>query len=376
MKILWICGSCVMGGAEHTTTRLAVALRDRGHTFETLCSPHAPLCPKLEEAGLAVYPAPLGGTFNFSALFAIRKALVRIAPDVALVTTPDEWVWACLAKTRPCKTRLVLSRHMALPLPWTVRWLAARRADAVVAVSQAVRRSLLARPAIPDSRVRVIYNPARLSPRSTVPDAAERASARQALGLPPSGRWVGFFGGLRNAKGLRDVLDATRRANAEMNVTHLLVCGRVGKEYKGRPISELTGEFDLQDRLHHMGEIDNVQQALTACNVSVVATRSALSEALPTTLIESMACGTAVVGYASGGIPEVIGEDGVAGRLARPDDVEHLGRVLIELLADPAGARRMAINALERVRTLFDPQRSADQYEQLFSSLCSAAARS
>ena len=56
--------------------------------------------------------------------------------------------------------------------------------------------------------------------------------------------------------------------------------------------------------------------------------------------------------------------------MARADDVYDLSNQLSELLADPAGAERMAIAGLTRARDLFDPQRAADRYERLFSVLC------
>lgn len=373
MKILWICGSPVVGGAEHVTLQLAKLWRARDHRVEALCRPDSDLHLTLTSASFAARLAPIGGALNVRAVLAIRRALSEIAPDIALVTTADEWVWSCLAKRRSAPTRLVLVRHMALPLARRVRWLATQRADAVVAVSQPVRQSLLGWLGLPPERIHVIHNPGRLSPCPTVPGPDDRARAREALGLAPTGRWVGFFGGLSMAKGLRDVLSAVSRANLELGPTHLLLCGRRGNEHASGSIADLTRAFQLDGRVHDLGEIDRVESALTAAEVVVMATHSALSEALPATLIEAMACGTSVLAYATGGVPEVIGEDGQAGRLARPDDVQDLGRVLIELLADPATAQRLAANALVRVRDLFDPQRAADQYEQLFFALCESA---
>ena len=371
MKVLWICGSRTIGGAERVTLQLAALLRGRGHQVDALCPPGSDLSPALARAGLPTHEARLGGSLNFRAVAAIRRSLEDNVPDIALVTTADEWVWSCLARRRRQHSRLVLVRHMAVRLNWRVRWLATSRADAVVAVSDAVRHSLIGRLGVRPERLYVIHNPVRFSPRATVPDSDERAGAREALALPRGGRWVGFFGGLSRAKGLRDVLCAVGRANREFGSTNLLVCGRTAVGHDGWSIAELTKEFRIQNHVHYLGEIERVEEALTAVDVVVVATHRELSEALPATLLEAMACGTPVLGYATGGIPEAIGADGEAGRLARADDVNDLSRQLIELLADPTGAQRMAAAALARTRSLFDSEQAADRYEQLFLSLCS-----
>ncbi|MDX2171405.1 MAG: glycosyltransferase, partial [Deltaproteobacteria bacterium] len=183
MTILWICGARVAGGAEQTMAQLAGLLRQRGHALTVAAPPGSRLLTLPALRDLTVQAAPLGGSLNLRAALATARLLAARRPDIALVTTADEWVWSCLAP-RPRRTRLVLVRHMALPLPRRVQWLAARRADAVVAVSEAVRDSLAA---VPAARLHVIHNPGRFPPRTAPPSRAARAAARAALGLPASG---------------------------------------------------------------------------------------------------------------------------------------------------------------------------------------------
>jgi glycosyltransferase involved in cell wall biosynthesis len=362
MRILWICAARAVGGAERATAQVLASLRARGHDVAAQCPDDGQLPALLAEHGLALRPAPLGGAFNLRARTAIAAALSVAPPDAALVTTADEWVWSCLSRRAPT-TRLVLARHMALPLARRVRWLAGRRADAVVAVSDAVRDSLRRWPAIPADRLHVVYNPTRFAPRAAPPAAAERQRARQALGLPATGMLVGFFGGLDPAKGAADVARAVRVANQARGETHLLLGGRRGPG--AASAADWARRFDLPGRLHEVGEIGDMATALTAADVVVMATSSRLGEALPATLIEAMACGTPVAAYAATGMAEVIGADQRAGLLARPDDAADLARAIVETLADPAAAARRAAVALARVAERFDPQRAADRYAAL-----------
>ncbi|MDX2170900.1 MAG: glycosyltransferase family 4 protein, partial [Deltaproteobacteria bacterium] len=198
------------------------------------------------------------------------------------------------------------------------------------------------------------------------PSRAARAAARAALGLPASGHLLAFFGGLDPSKGVADVVHAAGAAEAALGETHLLVCGRRA----GRSAAELALRAD---RLHERGEIDAVETALVAADLVVMATQRRLSEALPATLLEAMACGTPVAAYATGGMCEVIGADGGAGRLAAPDDAGDLARVVIEVLGDPQQRARLAAAGLERVRTRFASESAVDRYEALFAALGLAA---
>jgi len=367
MRLLWICGSRVVGGAERATLQVAGLLRDRGHAVTVACPSDSALGPVLAAAQLPTRPTPLGGALNLGAYAAIRPLLTSTAADVALVTTADEWVWACLSPRPVAGPRLVLARHMTVPLARRVRWLAARRADAVIAVSHAVRESLLGRAGVPPGQLHVIYNPVRFTPRAAVPGAPPRAAARRALGLPADGALVGFFGGLDPNKGVEDVARAVRHANEMRGQTTLLLCGRLNG---GLSLAALARAAGGAERLHGLGETERMEEVLTAVDVVVMATHRRLGEALPATLIEAMACGTPVIAYGTGGMREVIGADGEAGRLAAPDDPADLGRVLVEVLGDPIGAERMASAALARARALFDPKQAAERYEQLFTRLC------
>ncbi len=70
------------------------------------------------------------------------------------------------------------------------------------------------------------------------------------------------------------------------------------------------------------------------------------------TQVEAMACGTPVVTTISGANKEIV-RDGLDGRLVPRGDIEALGKVLDELLSDPALCQTYGRNARERVEALF-----------------------
>jgi glycosyltransferase involved in cell wall biosynthesis len=368
MNILWISGSRIIGGAERVTFQVLGELRHRGHFISALYRDTPKFEQELREAGIRGYPANLGGSLNFVASIAIKRAFSELRPDIALVTTSDEWVWASVIPRGP--TRLVLVRHMALPLPARVRRLANLRADAIVAVSEAVRTSLLRNASINPERLHVIPNPVRFEIRDSVPSSTLRMECRKSLGIPTDGRWSGFFGGTDPQKGIRDVLQAVGRIVDTIGPCNVLVCGRKSDDSHHPTVDELAVEYRVGDgQILYLGAIDAVEHAMMACDAIAIATHQSLSEGSPLTALEAMACGVPVAAYNVGGMAEVLGAGAEGGLLANPDDPNDLARQLGRLLGDHDFAINLAMRGLERMRARFNPKLAADRYESLFRQL-------
>jgi glycosyltransferase involved in cell wall biosynthesis len=87
---------------------------------------------------------------------------------------------------------------------------------------------------------------------------------------------------------------------------------------------------------------ESMPELQAAADVGVL---PSLVEATSIAGLESMACGTPLVGTTVGGIPEIV-RDGETGRLVPPADPAALAAALQELIADPA--RRSAMGAAAR----------------------------
>jgi starch synthase len=93
-----------------------------------------------------------------------------------------------------------------------------------------------------------------------------------------------------------------------------------------------------------------------------------LYEPLGIVNLEAMACGTAVVASAVGGIPEVVA-DGETGLLVPPDHPAALADAVGALIADPARAAALGRAGRERAVAEFGWQAVAAQTVALYAEL-------
>lgn len=91
--------------------------------------------------------------------------------------------------------------------------------------------------------------------------------------------------------------------------------------FGGNVASELLEEVPF--KIHYTGFLDSESKICEAYNAMDVFVVSSIADNLPTTVLESLKCGTAVVGFNTGGIPEMISHK-ENGYLAEARDVNDL----------------------------------------------------
>ena len=246
---------------------------------------------------------------------------------------------------------------------WCER-VAVEAAAAVVAVSAGMRDDVLAAyPAVSPDRVRVIRNG--IDTAEYAPDPA--TDVLDAYGVDPDRPSVIFVGRITRQKGVPVLL---RAAAALDPAAQLVLCA-------GQPdTSELAAEVEglvAELRATRSGVIwipemlpkPAVIQLLSHATVFAC---PSLYEPLGIVNLEAMACGTAVVASAVGGIPEVV-SDGETGLLVPSDDPAALAAALGALIADPARATALGRAGRERAVAEFGWQSVAAQTAALYAEL-------
>ena len=90
-----------------------------------------------------------------------------------------------------------------------------------------------------------------------------------------------------------------------------------------------------------------------ACDIAVHC--PVFPDTYPTVVLLAMAAGKAVIGSATGGIPEQI-NDGETGLLVPANDPEALAQAILELARDPDRRKSLAAAARTKVREEFAPE--------------------
>ena len=125
-------------------------------------------------------------------------------------------------------------------------------------------------------------------------------------------------------------------------------------------------QYDLGVKLNYAGVINNdliLKLYYSACDVFVLPSRQ---DNLPGTGIESHACGTPVVGFEIGGLPEII-DNHVTGALAKPFQENSLA-LAIKWVLDKEDSS-LCVNARNRASSLWNPKRISKMYCDLYSSI-------
>jgi starch synthase len=223
-------------------------------------------------------------------------------------------------------------------------------ADAVIAVSHGMKRDILrSYPTLDEQRVSVVHNGIDLERWHPVEDD----ELLRTLGIDPDRPSVVFVGRITRQKGLPYLLRAAAQLPKDVQ---LVLCA--GAPDTPEILAEVrAGVAELQKE--RTGVVW-IEELLSQHDLSAVLTSAttfvcpSVYEPLGIVNLEAMACGAPVVGTATGGIPEVV-DDGVTGRLVpidQADDgtgtpldpqkfVDDLARILGEVVADPAEAKRM-----------------------------------
>jgi glycosyltransferase involved in cell wall biosynthesis len=180
----------------------------------------------------------------------------------------------------------------------------------------------------------------------------DQAAARRRFGLPKKG--VVILAGADSLKDKRKGFDLLLEAWGQgRKSATLALFGRNGQEREG---------------IVNLGSIDTDEAMADAYRAADLYVHPARQENAPCTIQESLACGTPVLAFAVGGIPEMV-VPSKTGFLAARLSPESLAETLVSALADPEQLREMRDRCRQHAEEIWNPQKLMRQFAELARGL-------
>ena len=199
-----------------------------------------------------------------------------------------------------------------------------RRATAIIAVSEASKRDVVAAYGLDPAKIHVVYEAA--ADHFRPPSAAKLDQVRRDYGLP--GRFLLHLSTIEPRKNLNRLLDALKLLRRDFPDLHLLLAGSKGWLYDDF-FAQIAAD-GLGDVVKPLGWVpdEDLPAIIAAASLAV---QPSLYEGFGLPILEHMACGQVVAASRSSSHPEVGGE---AAAYFDPVNVAEMADVIHRLLTD------------------------------------------
>jgi glycosyltransferase involved in cell wall biosynthesis len=169
-----------------------------------------------------------------------------------------------------------------------------------------------------------------------------------------------YVGRLVNVKGIKTLFKAMRR----VKTSHLYVIGEGEIDNELRQYAQQHGITNITFK-GHLGTEELIPMIQRAAFMVVP---SEWYENYPMSVLESLACGTPVIGAHIGGIPEIV-HDGENGLLFEPGNVEELAERIQMLLDNPRQTITMGRTGRQQIEQINHPQQHCTHIVNIYQSL-------
>ncbi len=186
-----------------------------------------------------------------------------------------------------------------------------------------------------------------------------KTQAKQSLKINPETNVILL--GAYSAKEIRKGFEYLFKALAilsEKKIPLVVLCfGEIDEKLQSLAIQIIwLGVIDLDQKL---------REIYSAADLFIL---PSLEDNLPNTMLESMACGTPVIGFDIGGIPDLV-TNHFTGRLVPPYDIQLLANTIIDCLSRPDYLTQMGQNSRQLIEIKYSLNVQANRYLEMYQDL-------
>lgn len=332
------------GGVERSTIEISRALVQAGHNA-VVVSAGGRLLSELQATGARHLTLDIGrkSPLTFRHVPALRRLFVQVGADVVHARSRlPAWIgWRALAGMPPAARPHFMTTVHGLNSPSRYSAIMAR-GERVICVSRTVRAHVLQHyPDTPPERLRVVprgIDPSAF-PRRPLPDPGARAAAAAVHPqLGGDGPLLLLPGRGTRLKGHSDALELLARLRGTGLDARLWMPGarQRGRERYLADLEQQAAALGVAAALAMTEPTAAIAQAYAASDLVLQLSRK--PEAFGRTVLEALAVGRPVLGWAHGGVGELLGELQPQGAVAT-FDAAALADAAIALLAAPPRLR-------------------------------------
>jgi glycosyltransferase involved in cell wall biosynthesis len=295
-----------------------------------------------------------------------RLARLIRTRDVKIIHTSDRPRDAavCTLLARLTRAKCIIHVHVAYG-EWMSPMLkkALLRADALVAVSEFVKQTLVAS----GHRERTTHVVLNASDAAELVPGVGRDDARSEFGAAPDDPVIITVCRLYPAKGVDLLVEAMAAVVARHPTARLIIVGQETEPNYQATLQSSADRLGIGDRLTFTGRRDDVARLMAGADIFAM---PSFEEPFGLVFTEAMALRLPVVALNSGGAPEII-EHESSGLLAEPDDVAAVSEHLLRLIKNPTLRRDMGDRGRQRVEEQFTVQRMAADVATVYALVAS-----
>ena len=361
MKILFINHTSSLTGAPVSCFNLMKRL---GESFVSIFATNyrGPITERLKELGVKYYIVEERGFLGFKYIANFMKIIKSEKVDILHLNTLTPF----------CKYAGIAGFLLRIPIVWVVRenpmisrsrrlrfWLKFLSSK-IIFVDRDTKEKLL-----PGKRstVEIIYNGVDI-------DEFKPFSSNilfEKFNVEANKKLIGYIGLITKRKGLEYLIKALPIIKERFNKFKLIMIGgyKTNEEAYFSEIKELIKRLNLESDVYFTGELPDIRYPLNNLELIIL---PSLEERCSRTLLESLACGKAVVATRVGGTPEII-DDGVNGILVEPRNEQQIANAILKLLTNDEMRKKMGMNGRIKAENNFDIRNNIKKIREIYFNL-------
>lgn len=367
-NILFVTPSLEVSGRSVQLSLLCRLLTRTPYRPHILClGEEGALASGTRDAGIPVEASGAGEASSLKKCYLVRRTCKKSDIDLVHTFLSGHEIGAIRGARSAGVPTVIISRR-EIPEESShilgARKAANRKADFIIANSQAARDFCCEQEHWPEAMIEVIPNgfPTDRIPGKPVLFSNQPKRYLQSFQLQPGEKVLVCISSFHEVKNHLVLLEAFRKLLFEKLLIRLVL---IGEGPLKAEVEKYAGDRSLGRAVVFMGNRMDRLGILSECDGLVLPSRL---ESFSNAILEAQALGIPVAASNRGGIPELV-QHGETGLLFDPDNIDEMVAAIRNVLYNTQSVQQCLIRAQECVRKEFNSDRMLERYVQVYNSL-------